>query len=64
MRHMNVCMIASLIALGVSGLLARPMINRFEMNGVSFSVIIAYAIHIIVSFVVIYKNLRLKRKEK
>lgn len=64
MRHMNVCMIASLIALGVSGLLARPMINRFEMNGVSFSIIIAYAIHIIVSFVVIYKNLRLKRKEK
>lgn len=63
MRRMNVCMIASIIALGVSVLLAKPMINLFEMNGVSFSIIIAYAIHIVVSFVVIYKNLRLKRKE-
>lgn len=62
MRRLNVCMTASLIALAVSSLLAKPFINLFEMNGVSYSIIIAYAIHIIICFVVIYKNLKLKGK--
>ena len=64
MRRLKVCMIASLIALAVSALLARPFINLFEMNGVSFSIIIAYIIHISLCFVVIYNNLKLKGKEQ
>ena len=57
-------MVASITALCVAALLARPMINKFEMNGVSFSVIIAYAIHITVCATIVFKNLKLKRKEK
>ncbi len=60
MRRLKVCMVASLIALAVSSSIAKPLINLFEMNGVSFSIIIAYAIHISVCFAVIYKNLKLK----
>lgn len=63
MRKLKVCMIASLISLAVSALLAKPFINLFEMNGVSFSIIVAYIIHISVCFTVIYKNLRIKGKE-
>ncbi len=63
MRKLKVCMIASLIALVVSALLARPFINLFDMNGVSFSIILAYIIHISVCFAVIYKNLKIKGKE-
>ena len=64
MRRLKVCMVASLVALCVSALLAKPFINLFEMNGVSFSIIIAYAIHISVCCVVIYKNLKLKGKKQ
>lgn len=64
MRRLKVCMIASLISLVVSITLSKPLINRFEMNGVSFCIIIAYAIHISVCLIVIYKNLKLKGKEK
>lgn len=63
MRKLKVCMIASLIALAVSALIARPFINLFDMNGVSFSIILAYIIHISVCFAVIYKNLKIKGKE-
>lgn len=63
MRKLKVCAIASIIALGVSALLAKPFINLFDMNGVSYSIIVAYAIHIFVCFVVIYKNLKFKGKE-
>ena len=62
MRKLNICMIASLIALGVSSLLAKPLINLFEMNGVSISIIIAYAIHISVCFIIICRNLILKKR--
>ncbi|MBQ8741514.1 MAG: lipopolysaccharide biosynthesis protein [Clostridia bacterium] len=64
MRKLKVCMIASLIALGVSALLAKSFINLFEMNGVSYSIIIAYIIHISVCSIIIYKNLKLKGNEK
>ena len=64
MRRLKVCMVASLVALCVSALLAKPFINLFQMNGVSFSIIIAYAIHISVCCVIIYKNLKLKGKEQ
>lgn len=63
MRRLKICMTASLIALVISALLAKPFINLFEMNGVSFSIIIAYAIHIAVCLTVIYKNLRGKKNE-
>ena len=64
MRKLKVCMVASLIALAVSVLLARSFINLFGMNGVSFSIIVAYLFHIAVCFTVIYKNLKIKGKEK
>ena len=64
MRRLKVCMIASLVALVLAAALAKPLINLFEMNGVSFSIIIAYAIHISVCVTVIYKNLKLKGKQK
>lgn len=61
MRKTMVCMIASLAALVVAVSLAKPFIDIFDMNGVSFSVIVAYVIHIAVCVAVLYKNL--KRKE-
>ena len=64
MRKLNVCMIASLAALVVSALLAKPFINLFDKNGVSFSIMVAYVIHITVCFVIIFKNLKRKRDEK
>ncbi len=63
MRKLNVCMIASLVALVISVVAAKPLINLFEMNGVSFSIIIAYTIHISVCLVILYKNLKIKGKE-
>lgn len=64
MRRLKVCMIASLIALLISSVLAKPFIERFNMNGVSYSIIVAYFIHISVCVFVIYKNLKLKGEEK
>ena len=63
MRRQTVCMIASIISLVVSALLARPFINLFYMNGVSYGIIISYVIHISVCFVVIYKGLKSKGEE-
>lgn len=63
MRKLNVCMVASLISLAVSSLLAKPFINLFDMNGVSFSIIIAYVIHISICLTMICKNLKAKGKE-
>ncbi len=63
MRKLKVCMAASLISLAVSSLLARPFINLFYMNGVSYSIIIAYIIHISVCSVIIYRTLKIKGKE-
>ena len=64
MRKLKVCMVASVTALGIALLIARQLIDRFEMNGVSFSIMIAYAVHIVVCITIICKNLKLKRKEK
>lgn len=64
MRKLSVCMLASLAALVVSALLAKPFINLFDKNGVSFSIMVAYVIHITVCFVIIFKNLKRKRDEK
>ncbi len=62
-RRLKACMVASLIALCVSALLAKPFITLYEMNGVSFGIIVAYIIHISVCFVVIYKGLKSKGEE-
>lgn len=62
MRKMWVCTVASLAALATSSLLAKPFINRFGMNGVSYSIIIAYVIHIAVCGVIICKNLKARGK--
>lgn len=62
-RKLNVCMIASLMALVVSCVIAIPLIKRFGMNGVSFAIITAYAIHIIVCVVIIVKALQRRQKE-
>lgn len=64
MRRLRVCMIASVIALGTACAIARPMIKFFGMNGVSFSIILAYIIHITVCVFVIYKNLKAKGKKQ
>ena len=64
MRKLKVCMIASLAALVVSALLAKPFINLFDKNGVSISIMAAYVIHISVCIVIISKNLKLKGEEK
>lgn len=57
MRKLNVCMAASLLSLLVSAAIAHPMITAFGMNGVSFSVIAAYIIHIVMCCILIHKNL-------
>lgn len=58
MRRLKVCMVASLISLVVSVSLARSFIGIFGMNGVSFTIMVAYAIHITLCFIVIFKNLK------
>jgi len=62
-RKLNTCMITSLLALGVSCLTAMPLIKTFGMNGVSFAVMIAYAIHIVVCVIIIIKILRKKQSK-
>lgn len=62
MRRLWVCAVASLVALAISAWIARPFIRLFNMNGVSFSIIIAYIVHISVCIVVIYKRMRIKGK--
>ncbi len=58
MRKLKVCMVASLVSLVVSASIAHPFISAFGMNGVSFSIILAYIIHITACCIVIYKNLK------
>lgn len=64
MRSLKSCAVASLSALAVSLLLSKTLINLFQMNGVSVTVIVAYIIHISVCSSVIYKNLKIKGKNK
>ena len=64
MRKLKVCAVASIVALGIAILLARPFINIFDMNGVSFSIIVAYITHAVVCSVVIIKVLMFKGKRK
>ncbi len=64
MRKLNVCMVASIISLVASTAFAKPFIEIFGMNGVSFSIIISYIIHGSICFVVIFKTLKAKGKEK
>ncbi len=64
MRRLKVCMIAAVIALAISATLAKPFINMFNMNGVSYSIMVAYFVHISVCVLVIRKNLKLKGEEK
>lgn len=63
MRKLKVCMIASLAALALSAIIARQFINIFGMNGVSFSIILAYVIHVAICATIIYFDLRNKGKE-
>lgn len=63
MRKLWLSMVVSLIAFAVSALLAKPFINRFDMNGVSFSIIVAYIIYIAFCCVIIFKNLKKRGKE-
>lgn len=63
MRKLKVCMIASLSALALSVALAKPFIRLFGMNGVSFSIILAYVIHIAICMSIIYIDLKNKGKE-
>lgn len=60
MRKLWVCAVASMVALVISMVLSRPFINLFGMNGVSFSIILAYIVHISVCISVIYKGMKLK----
>lgn len=60
MRKLWVCAVASIVALVISMVLARPFIEWFGMNGVSFSIIVAYIVHISVCIAVIYKGMKLK----
>lgn len=64
MRKLKVCAIASVIALAIAVALSKPMINIYGMNGVSFSIILAYIIHISVCVFVIYNRLKLKGKQQ
>ncbi len=64
MRKLKVCMVASLITLPIAVLLAKPFINLFYMNGVSYSIMVAYFIHISICSTVIFKTLREKRNEE
>lgn len=57
MRKLKVCMIAALSALVVATVSAKPFILLFGMNGVSFSIIIAYAVHIAICSTVVCINL-------
>lgn len=61
MRKMKVCMVASLISLAVSAMTAHSFITIFGMNGVSYSVILAYVIHITICCVLIYRTLFKKK---
>lgn len=61
MRKLKVCAVASLAALIVAVSAAYPFIKVFNMNGVSFSIITAYLIHITVCSFVIIKGLKEKR---
>lgn len=63
MRKLKVYMIASLVTLAFSALSAKPFINVFGMNGVSVSIMLAYVIHIAACTVVIYIDLKNKRKK-
>lgn len=62
MRKLKICMVASLITLPVSILLSKPFIKLFYMNGVSYSVIVAYVIHITICLFVIFRTLKNKEK--
>ena len=62
MRRLKICMVASVIALALSALWARPFINGFGMNGVSFVIILAYVIHVAACGTVIFFNLNHKGK--
>jgi len=55
-------MVTSVIALALSALWARPFINGFGMNGVSFAIILAYVIHVAACGTVIFFNLNHKGK--
>ena len=61
MRRLKTCMVASLVSLAVSLILAKPFINLFYMNGVSFNIIISYIIHILICAVVIYRTLKCRK---
>lgn len=60
MRKLIVSMAASIIALIVSISLCKNFITVFGMNGVSFSIIVAYVIHALFCGIVIVKNLKTK----
>lgn len=62
MRKLKTCMVASLISLAVSLILAKPFINLFYMNGVSFNIIISYIIHILICAIMVYRTLKIKGK--
>lgn len=63
MRKLKACMVASLFALVFASAVSRPFIELFGMNGVSFAVILAYVIHVGVSFAIIYITLKSRGKE-
>lgn len=62
MRRLKICMAGGLLALAISGAIARPMINIFGMNGVSYSIIIAYTALILVCGIIIVKELKNKAR--
>ncbi len=63
MRKLKVCMVASIIALVMAIASAKPFINIFDMNGVSFSIILAYIVHVLICSVIIFKTLKAKGEE-
>ena len=63
MRKLKICMVASLITLPISILLSKPFIELFYMDGVSYSIIVAYVIHIAICLVAIFKTLKSKENK-
>lgn len=64
MRSLKICAVASICALLVAALLAKPFISSFQMNGVSYSIIVAYTIHILVCLLAMFRNFKTKVKDK
>lgn len=60
-RKLKVCMFASLGGLALAVLSARFFINAFSLNGVSYCVITAYALHVVICAFVIAKLLKNRR---